>query len=138
MLKDKITQDRNDSAKSDSFKKTLLNTILGELTRIPWIKDQKNPTDEEVIKFIKKYIEDNVAYPTPEKLKENTILEVYIPKLMSDEDLKEIVISLIFSENIDTKNKASIGQVMKLLQAKYFGQYDGRKASEIIKNVMNN
>lgn len=127
-LKDRVIQDRNESAKVDLFKKTILNTLLGECDRV-----SKTPTDEEIFKIIRKSIEGNLLVGTTDKLRENEILNNYLPVMLSDEELEVEIQNILAFDNIDLLNRASMGVVMKKLQTLHLGQYDGKKASEIIK-----
>ena len=58
--------------------------------------------------------------------REKEILEVYLPKQLSKEELTEIIKSL------NTKN---MGDIMKNLKENHAGLYDGKMASEIVKSL---
>jgi hypothetical protein len=52
------------------------------------------------------------------------ILESYLPRQLSDEELQSVV-----AEIVAKTGATSIGPVMKELSARYGGQFDGKKAS---------
>jgi uncharacterized protein YqeY len=64
-------------------------------------------------------------------LAEIAILEFFLPKQLSSEDLEKIVVGLK-----DSTPGASMPIVMKHLKENYAGQYDGKSASEIVKRVL--
>ena len=64
-------------------------------------------------------------------LAEIAILEFFLPKQLSSEDLEKIVVGLK-----ESTPGASMPIVMKHLKENYAGQYDGKSASEIVKRVL--
>ena len=130
-LKEKILAERNTAMRNgESDKKTLLSTLVGELDRV-----SKEPTDEQVLKTIKKIIDANVMIGTESALSENKILEVYLPQLMSVDELT-LLIEKIIKDNSFAGMK-DMGKVMKVLSTEYAGKYDGSFASGIVKKTLN-
>ena len=67
-----------------------------------------------------------------EKLqKEIAILEEFLPKQMTGDDLEKVITSLK-----EQTPELSLNVVMKHLKDNYTGQYDGKSASEIAKRVI--
>lgn len=64
-------------------------------------------------------------------LSEIAILEFFLPKQLSSEELEKIVVGLK-----ESTPGASMPIVMKHLKENYAGQYDGKSASEIVKRVL--
>lgn len=64
-------------------------------------------------------------------LKEIAILEEFLPKMLSAEELEKIV-----SDFKSATPEISLGLVMKHLKDTYAGQYDGKVASEVAKRVV--
>jgi uncharacterized protein YqeY len=62
---------------------------------------------------------------------EIAILEGFLPKQLSSEDLEKIIVQLK-----DTTPGLALNLVMKHLKDNYAGQYDGKSASEIAKRVV--
>lgn len=63
--------------------------------------------------------------------KELAVVEKYMPKQLSEEELTEIVKSTI--QEIGASSKAEFGKVMKILMPKIKGQADGKAASAIVR-----
>ena len=111
----------------------LLGVLLGELDRRP---SQNTPvTEEDIYKVIKKLydaaIECSMVATGPVNEEEITYLKEYIRTQLTETQLREII------EGLKKKGFWDIGECMKHLQANYAGQYDGKKASAIIREVLN-
>ena len=62
------------------------------------------------------------------------ILNKYLPKQMSDSELRDVIDSYIKTEGLtDIKQ---MGQIMNHLKKNYEGQYNGSSASVIIKEIL--
>lgn len=66
--------------------------------------------------------------------KEMFVLMNYLPKTMSDEDLKSAIDSVI--SEIGAASMRDMGSVMKILKERFSGQYDGKRASDYIKEKL--
>jgi hypothetical protein len=62
---------------------------------------------------------------------ERRILEPYLPAMLSDAELEARIRELTSGDG-----EASIGSVMAALRAEAAGRYDGRRASELTKQVL--
>jgi uncharacterized protein YqeY len=104
----------------------LLSTVLGELDR-----KTKTPTDDETISVIKKMVE-NLKLCNNEI--EAEMLNKYLPNIMSDDELKNIIDKFCIENAITEKRQ--MGLVMKFLKENFNGQYDGKVASTVISNIL--
>jgi len=125
--------------------KLRLETIRAALTEIQYEEMQKSINDlgateclQVVQREVKKrqeaiqFEEQAGRLAEKEKLvKEISILEEFLPKQMSNEELEKIVVSLK-----EQTPDLSLNVVMKHLKDRYTGQYDGKSASEIAKRVL--
>jgi len=109
----------------DMEKKDFLGVLKTEVT-----KESKTPEDSMVIAKIKSMIKSAEATNSLSE-SELEILNTYLPKQLSNEELTEIVGSYI-SEN----ENANMGQIMGFLKGSYNGQYDGRLASTVVKELL--
>ncbi len=116
-LKQQIIDYRN----SHTETRTLLGTVLGELDRIT-----KDPTDEQCVQLIKKMIESNRLINTTEALYENQLLEQFIPKQLTEDQIEIIVRREGFK---------SIKDCMTFFKEQYSGLYNGQLVSKIFKNL---
>jgi uncharacterized protein YqeY len=127
--------------KNDEVAKSLLNILLSDILKEAKDDGNREPTDTDCLKIIKKFLKANNETKNLiqdedalQKLKiESDILERYLPQQISESELKNIIIDLL--KCVDDKN---IGSMMKLLKEKYDGQFDAKKASMMIKELISN
>lgn len=110
---------------SDKEVKSILRVLIGEMDR-----EGKVLSDERIIAIIKKMIENAKIVGN---LNEVAILETYLPKQLTEEQISGLVTALIFQNNYTIKD---MGKIMNELKSKYAGQYDGKLASQIIKDLL--
>lgn len=127
-----IRQERIKAKKErNKIKDELLTYLLGLLEN-----DEKRGfkiDDERVISLCKKHVtsinENIVRYNDEQKRVANeeiSILEMFIPKQLSAEKLKEILVQ---------NSITSVPDAMKFLKQNYAGLYDGKIASEVAKSL---
>lgn len=131
ILIDRINQDfkaaylvsRDNELKKNE--KDFLGVLKTEVT-----KENKIPEDGYVIDKIKSMIK-NASETNSLNDNELTILNRYLPKQMTEDDLSNIVVDFIVDSGLD--NIKDMGKVMTHLKDNYSGQYDGKLASTIVK-----
>jgi len=109
----------------DENKKNLIRVILGEFSRIG-----KELTDEQVTKILKKMLENSKELNNQVEI---DILETYLPKELSKEELTTLIQKVITDNNIISIKE--MGKVMAGLKTSG-SLYDGKVASEIIKTLL--
>lgn len=124
-LQERIMDDLKASLKEkDAFKKNLLGVVIAEATRY-----NKEASDIEVIKVIKKQIDSAKLCHTE---KEIPLLEVYLPKELTDDELKHRLQPLISDMLI---NQTSIGDTMKTAKSMLGSDFDGKRVLAILKTL---
>jgi uncharacterized protein len=125
--------------------KIRLDTIRSVLTEIQYEEMQKSidelgPTEclQVVQREVKKRLEaiqfEEQAGRAEQKAKlqaEIAVLENFLPKQLSSEELEKIIVTLK-----ESSPGLALNVVMKHLKDNYAGQYDGKSASEIAKRVV--
>ena len=126
-LKQQIIDYRNNHKES----RLILGTLLSELDRDDKIKagDFRNPSNNDVIRVIKKMIESNKLINSSESLNENQLLEQFIPKQLTGDQIENI---------IKREHFQSIKDCMGFFKELYTGLYDGKVVSKIYKEYENN
>ena len=123
-------------------KATLLTTLLSDIQMVG--KNQnRDTTDGEAIQIIKKYIENNKAFVeqvrgvNPDKVAELSneilILEQYLPKQLTEAEIRTQIEKLA-SEGQYTQKE--MGKLLKAFKGLYDGQYDGKIAATIAKEIL--
>ena len=109
-------------------KKNFLGLLKTEIT-----KNTKNPGDESIVAVIKsmmKKAEDSSSLSQFEL----TILKSYLPKQLDTVELKNVITDFITSNKFESIK--DMGKVMGLLKEHFSGQYDGKSASIMIKDIL--
>tara|TARA_Y100000996_G_scaffold89381_1_gene62672 strand:- start:46 stop:489 length:444 start_codon:yes stop_codon:yes gene_type:complete len=140
-----ITDEMYLSMKSgDKEKANTLRTLISKL-KDQQIKLRKDISDEETLKIIKTLVKQRresaeiYSKAGREELaeKENfeiSILDKYLPKLMSDEDVLSLIKKIVDETN--AKDLSDIGKVMPLVMQRGKGKVDGKIANRILRSLL--
>ena len=137
MVKERITKEINNAMKSgDKLRVSVLRMVLADIINIE--KSGKDFKHIDIIrgyaKKLKKAIEEYKRLHLQDKIvsfnEELKIVEEFLPKQMSDEELKKVVIKLL-----DSEKPGDMGTAMKLVMGKYKEVADGKKVQALVKEV---
>ncbi|WP_338206469.1 GatB/YqeY domain-containing protein [Lactobacillus juensis] len=103
-------------------------TAEEELTVLSREKKQREESIAEFTKADRKDLAD-------ETKQELTIVESYLPKQMTPEELDQAVSSAI--AEVNAQGKSDFGKVMKVLMPKIKGKADGKEASAVVRKQLN-
>ena len=128
----------------DKEKANTLRTLISKL-KDQQIKLRKDISDEETLKIIKTLVKQRkesaeiYSRAGREELadKENfeiSILNNYLPKLMSDEEVLLLIKKIIDETN--AKELSDIGKVMPLVMQRGKGQVDGKIANRVLRSLL--
>ncbi|CCI85608.1 GatB Yqey family protein [Lactobacillus pasteurii DSM 23907 = CRBIP 24.76] len=91
---------------------------------------EKKQREESIAEFEKGGREDLVE----ETKKELAVVENYLPKQLTEDELKQIVSETI--QEVGAKDKSAFGAVMKSLMPKIKGRADGKTTSAIVRQQL--
>ena len=140
-----ITDEMYLSMKSgDKEKANTLRTLISKL-KDQQIKLRKDISDDEALKIIKTLVKQRkesaeiYSKAGREELaqKENfeiSILNNYLPKLMSEEDVLSLIKKIVNETN--AKDLSDIGKVMPLVMQRGKGKVDGKIANSILRSLL--
>ena len=140
-----ITDEMYLSMKSgDKEKANTLRTLISKL-KDQQIKLRKDISDEEALKIIKTLVKQRkesaeiYSKAGREELaeKENfeiSILDNYLPKSMSEEDILSLIKKIVNETN--AKDLSDIGKVMPLVMQRGKGKVDGKIANRILSSLL--
>jgi uncharacterized protein YqeY len=114
----------------DYITRDILKVLKGEIERN---KGKVELTDADIVKLVKKLIEGVVETTNNEF--EIKVLEKYIPKQMSDNEMK-IAINLV-KDTEGWNSPKDMGKIMAHFKTNYDGLYDGKSLSNIVKEILN-
>ena len=145
MLKEKLLEDLKQSMKEKNvIRKNTVQMVRAAILKIE--KDTgKEVDDNKIIEIIAKEQKgkkdalqdfekagrEDLIEQTKEEMK---ILEEYLPKQLTKEELKEEVAKII--EEIGATSIKDMGKVMKEAKAKIGAAADGRAISEVVKEIL--
>ena len=129
-LKNKITEEIKTAMKSgDKIRLNLFRVLKGELARV---EDSKNElTDEQVIKMFQKFIKNLEMVNDERSKQEIEILNEYMPKQLAENEIEDIIQSLIVTNNYSSMK--DMGKIMSDFTADYSGQADMKLVSTIVR-----
>ena len=102
-------------------------TAEEELTVLSREKKQREESIDEFTKADRKDLAD-------ETKQELAIVESYLPKQMTEEELNQAVSSAI--AEVNAQGKSDFGKVMKVLMPKIKGKADGKAASDVVRKQL--
>ena len=122
----------------DAIASSLLITLGSEAAMTGVNDGKRESTDAEVLATVRKFLKGNaellaVRSDDEVALREKTILESYLPKQMSEDELRAAIMAIVQELGIETITGKDTGTIMKILTAKYAGQYAGAQASALVK-----
>lgn len=146
-LKENLVQDMNNARKEkDELTLNTLSFVLGEIQREEKrSKTAREFTDEEVLKQVTSTVKKiNESIKEFEKSSNSAkeriikarleveILSLYLPKALTEDEVVSIINEVIDgTENLDPKK--GMGMVMKGVNAKVQGRFDGKRISELVR-----
>jgi uncharacterized protein YqeY len=139
-LKEKINADYMSAFKAkNTIAKNLLSVIKGEIQTTEKNSGVENMSDEEVIKILKKTVkslkETNASFPSTQTAEELFIAESYLPKQMSEDEIR-VAVDAIISSMRTTLTIKEMGKVMGQFNSKYAGLADGKLVSQVVKEAL--
>ena len=140
MLFERMQKESLEARKArDTVKAGVLTTAIAQVKGIAIDDGHRAPNDADVLKVVRQFVksvEENLALAAQGKMDaaradafkvEKEVLLSYLPQQMSADDLRAAL------KKSGAKN---IGEAMKYLKANHDGQYDGKMASELAKEVI--
>lgn len=108
----------------------LLGVLIGELDRLP---TRSTPTADDIYKQIVKLYntaKEMSQYGNEKSAMELEYLQEFIKSQLTEEELRKVI------KQYHDEGISNIGAMMKQLNAFYRGQFDGKLANQIIKEIL--
>lgn len=112
----------------DMKRKNFLGVIKSEVS-----KESKTPEDSYIIGKLKSMIKNAEATNSLTEY-ELDIINEYLPTQLNEEKLSTIIKGVIENNNISSPKE--MGKVMGFLKSEFDGQYDGKLAAKITKELL--
>ena len=129
-LKEKINADFMSAFKNkETDKKNFLGVVKGEIQNEEGRSGEI--TDEGVMNILRKMEKSLKQTNTPESLQELEYIKPYLPQLMGEEQIREIILGY------KTNGLNNVGQMMGEFNKNYKGMADNKLVSQVIKEMLN-
>lgn len=116
----------------DAESLTILRVLKGEIERNEQTaKGRVELTDPDIVNLVKKLLQSVKESGGTDK--EITILESFLPKQLTEAELKGLVVEYVSANNLTAKD---MGNIMAYFKQTYNGQYDGKTLSVIVKELV--
>jgi uncharacterized protein YqeY len=144
-LKNRLQKDLKVAMKNkDSFKRDTIRFLMSAIKQIE-VDERRELSDADIIKIIQKslkqredaakqYKEANRDELYEKEIKEANLLKEYLPKQLSDEELKEIIKQII--SKVEATSMKDIGKVMGAAIKETSGKADGKRINAIAKELL--
>ncbi|NPA82187.1 MAG: GatB/YqeY domain-containing protein [Epsilonproteobacteria bacterium] len=144
-LKDRLKNDLKEAMKNkDSFKRDVIRFLMSAIKQVE-VDERRELSDEDIQKIIQKSVkqrEDAIAQYreggredlVEKEQKEAEILRSYLPKQLSDEELREVIKEVI--EETGASSMKDMGKVMGAAIKKTAGKADGKRINAIVKEML--
>ena len=143
-LLQEIKEDQKNSRfQRDVIRSNLLTTLYSEAAMVGFNDGRRESTDAEVMATIKKFVknltESLQAAKGSESMeavmnREMEILVSYLPTQLSEAQLTDIISNIVTA--MESPSAKDMGKVMTILKQQYDGQFDGKVASQLVKNIL--
>lgn len=146
-LYERIENDMKSALKEgDPARLSVLRMLVSAVKTLVIDKNLKSPQDADVLQLLQRQVKQhkesveqfkkgNRQDLADKELKELEILEAYMPKQLSEEELTVIVKEAI--SDLGAKTKADMGKVMKAVMEKAKGRTDGKVVNELVMKFLN-
>ncbi len=143
-MEEKFLADFKESMKSqDKIKTSVLSMLRSDLNYLKINKKTEKLEDTDIIGVVRKHVsqhKDSISQfekgGRPELIdkekKELEILESYLPKDLSEEEVKKLIEEAILS--LGAASIKDMSKVMKIVLAKAAGSCDGKLVSQLVKD----
>lgn len=135
---------KKDNNKSAIIKSKLFSTLIGEIEKVAKDNGQREVTKADCIAVIKKFIknlleiksraEDSLDERFQNAEYEIMVLEQFLPRQMTENELETAIKVIISDSNYSTIK--DMGKIMGQLKKEYNGMYDGGLASKLVRKIL--
>jgi uncharacterized protein YqeY len=127
----------------DRVKASLLTTLIGDAEKVGKDNGDREPTDEEVQRTIKKFLTNGTETLNAIKTTSGDVTQVsqeieiltgLLPTQLTDAELEQVVQATI--AKVGATSMKDMGKVMAVLKTDHAGTYDGKVANGIVKRLL--
>ncbi len=144
-LKERLQQDLKTAMKEkDTFKRDTIRFLMSAIKQVE-VDTRKELSDEDIVKIIQKSVKqrEEAAQQYKEggredlyekETKEAELLKTYLPKQLSDEELRAELERII--QEVGATSMKDMGKVMGVATKKLAGKADGKRINQMVKELL--
>ena len=144
-LKSKLQQDLKIAMKEkDTFKRDTIRFLMSAIKQVE-VDTRKELSDEDIVKIIQKSVKQREEAAKQYKeggredlyekeTKEAELLKTYLPKQLSDEELRAELEQII--QEVGVTSMKEMGKVMGVATKKLAGKADGKRINQMVKELL--
>ena len=144
-IKAKLQQDLKDAMKAkDVFKRETIRFLMSAIKQVE-VDERRELSDDDILKIIQKSVKQREdaakQYREAERPdlyekeeKEAELLKSYLPRQLSEEELKAVVTEVI--ADTGASGMKDMGRVIKAVMAKVGSTADGKSVSNVVKALL--
>ncbi len=144
-LKEQLQQDLKTAMKEkETFKRDTIRFLMSAIKQVE-VDTRKELSDEDIVKIIQKSVKQREEAARQYKeggredlyekeMKEAKLLKAYLPKQLSDEELKAELVQII--EEVGATSMKDMGKVMGVATKKLAGKADGKRINQMVKELL--
>lgn len=146
-LKDTLQADLKTAMKAgDNVTRDTVRSVLGAVASAEKAgKEAREFSDPEIVQVIQKQLKQRVemvevyagagrADRAAQEKAEAEVLERYLPKQLTDDEAREILVKTLETIPADAGNR--FGELMKLARPQVAGKFDGKRFAELAKELV--
>ena len=129
----------------DALKVSVLRMVISSVKMLEIQKNVKTAEDADILQIIQKQIKQrkesidqftkgNRQDLAAKEAAELALLEAYMPKQLSEDELRTVVKTVI--ADLGAATKAETGKVMKAVMEKVKGKADGKAVNQIVSSLL--
>ena len=143
MLEQMKKDNLNARKEKDTTTSNLLSVLIAEIEKGAKDDGNREVNNKDILAALKKFSKgakesitalEKAGRNTSQVKQEIEILERYLPKQMSETELRKAIATIV--EGLPEKSPKMMGKIMGELKAKYEGSYDGKMAGQIAKELL--
>lgn len=128
--------------RKNQFLINIFSSLYAEAAMVGKNDGNRETTDPEVVGKVKAFIKnidetlkalDENSGPAAELIKEKDAIGKYLPRQLSEDQLKSIIGEIAAGHE---KSMKSMGKIMAELKDRHGGEYDGKLASHIVRSIL--
>jgi uncharacterized protein YqeY len=143
-LIERVQQEQVEARKRrDKVAGACLTALLSEARMVGKNAGDREPTDAEVVQVVRKSLKSahelleaagSAGRDTTQVSADIRLLETFLPQQMTEEEIRTAAKEYI--EELGISEPKQMGQVMGMLKKNHPGEYDGKTASQVVRDLL--